>query len=770
MRFLLLFSILYSSVLAQNLTINEIMSKNNGTILDSDNETSDWIELYNSSNQTINLLNFGMSDEEGNLFKWGFPDINIPPNSTYLIFASGKNSITNTEIHTNFKIAALGEELYLTNPQGELIDILPAKILLEDESYGRLPDGSDNILLLDLPSPGSSNNASNQITFSEIAGFYTEEFKLRLGSVLGDSIYYTLDGSLPTQNSSLYLDSLFIQNRNSEPNYFCEFPSSPDQSLISNKAWESPNSLVDKATIIRCRTYKNGIPSSKIYTASYFVDEDMFSKYEFPVISLVTEQSNFFAEDSGIYVPGIHFDENSPEWTGNYCNTGREWERPIHIEYFEQSGILAFAQDAGVRIHGGKTRIAAQKTLRLYARKEYSKSHFNYKLLPQIENQKFKRFLLRTSMGDWTGHTIIKDVLAQDISRELNIETQGFQPSIVFLNGEYWGIHTIRERIDEYYISDKFDIDKDSIDLINSVSQETISGSRDGYIDLLEFIEENDLTENTNYNYVATQIDIGNYIDYQIAEMFFANYDWPANNVKLWKPQSEGGKWRWIFYDLDNSFKQYEYNMFVHCTNTDESIGWPNSPKSTFLFRNLMLNNQFENQFIKRYVELLDKQFSLSRLLSKKNQIEALYSTGMAAHSARWNYPDMGSSWTNSIDEIILPFITKRACFVEQHLKEFFPVHEIEYTCGGLTDRNHLKLYPNSNNGHFFVYNDSNETIKGDLLISSINGITVYIEESIYLNAYENKELNLANFPTGVYLLRYKSSVHTESLKFVIIN
>tara|TARA_B100000780_G_scaffold249720_1_gene195547 strand:+ start:1562 stop:2086 length:525 start_codon:yes stop_codon:yes gene_type:complete len=168
---LLLFSVFHVIVIAQNLTINEIMSMNNESIFDLDDETSDWIELYNGSNQVINLHNFGMSDDGNSLFKWGFPDINIPANSTYLIFASGKNIIANTEIHTNFKIAALGEELYLTNPEGVLIDVLPAKTLLEDESYGRLPDGSNNIVLLDTPSPGNSNNTTNQLTFSELAGF-----------------------------------------------------------------------------------------------------------------------------------------------------------------------------------------------------------------------------------------------------------------------------------------------------------------------------------------------------------------------------------------------------------------------------------------------------------------------------------------------------------------------------------------------------------------------------------------------------------------------
>ena len=186
---LVLFSIFHITAIAQNLTINEMMSKNNETIIDLDNETSDWIELYNGSNQTINLHNFGMSDDGDSLFKWVFPDINIPANSTYLIFASGKNNITNTEIHTNFKIAALGEKLYLTNPEGVLLDVLPAKPLLEDESSDRLPDGSNNIVLLETPSPGNSNNTTNQITFSELAGFYTEEFKLRLVSVHGDSIY-----------------------------------------------------------------------------------------------------------------------------------------------------------------------------------------------------------------------------------------------------------------------------------------------------------------------------------------------------------------------------------------------------------------------------------------------------------------------------------------------------------------------------------------------------------------------------------------------------
>ena len=746
-----------------------MMSKNDETIFDGDNESSDWIEIYNASNQPINLLDFGLSDEQENLFKWVFPDVSILANSTILIFASGKNYISNSELHTNFKISAQGEELYLTNPEGILIDILLAHPLLEDESYGRLPNGSDNIVVLDQSSPGNSNNSTNQLEVSKAAGFYQEEFQLAIKSFLGDTIYYSLDGSPPTQNAILYHDSLLIYNRSSEPNYFCEIPSSPNQSLINNKAWESPNTLIDKATILRCRSYKNGIPSSKIYTHTYFVDENMFSKYEFPVISLVTDQGNFFDEDTGIYVPGIHFDENSPEWTGNYCNTGREWERPIHIEFFEQTGALAFAQDAGVRIHGGKTRIVAQKSLKFYARKEYGTKEFNYKLLPKKENEKYKRFILRTSMGSWGDESIIKDVLTQEITKDLNFETQSYQPIILFINGEYWGIQTLRDRIDEHYIEYEHNLNADSIDLIGGNYNLVFSGSNQHYLNLLNYIEDYDLSIQEHYDYVLTQIDIDSYLEYQIAEMYFANYDWPENNMKLWRPQTDDGKWRWIFYDLDAGLRDYEYNMFNHCTQNDPNITWPNSPRSTFLFRNLLKNSIFKMKFSKRYSSLLNSTFSTSSTISESYNLKNLYKTEIEDHVSRWHYPSSVNSWEKDIEDKIVYFLENRPCSVQNHIRQFINPTNFDFDCNTYNQTNRLKIAPNPNDGRFILFNDTEEVIRGNIIVSSINGELTDLKNFIYFERYESKEFDLSYLPTGIYLLRYKSSVHTESLKFVVI-
>jgi len=764
-------------IFAQHITLNEFMSKNESSIVDEDNEYKDWIELHNSHSETINLNNYSLSDNEDNLNKWQFPNITIAPESCLLIFASGKNRTT-SELHTNFKISSEGESLYLSNPQGTIIDYIPAVNLGEDDSFGRLPDGSNNLNYLEHSSPGNSNNNTSQLIFSSPAGFYDEAFNLNIQSLLGDTIYYTIDGSIPTINSNVFTDSIFIYNRSSDPNYFSEFPTSPDQSLEfwpssefdNHHWWEQPSIKLNKANIIRCISYKNGIPSSKVYTNSYFVDENISTKYTLPIISLVTEESNLFDSDSGIYVTGVHFNINSPEWTGNYYQTGEEWEKSVHIEYFDKNGALGFSQDAGLRIHGGKTRLVAQKSLRLYARNEYGKKAFNYPIFPTKENHEYKRFILRTTMASWHDQSIIKDVLAHEIAKDLNIETQDFQPVIVFINGEYWGIQILRDKIDEYYINYEFDVDKDSVDIIGGNYDLIFAGDNSHYKNLLEFIENNNINELNNYEYVKTQIDIDNYIDYQISEMFFANFDWPNNNMKLWRPQTENGKWRWIFYDLDAGLKNIDYNMFVHCTNTDESISWPNPPRSTFLFRNLLLNSDFVNKFVKRYEEILTSDFSRTSILTKIDSIKKLYENEIESHIGRWHFPDSYSKWEADIEEKLVNFLENRPCSVQEHINDFLSPSSFDFDCNENAATLNLTLAPNPNNGTFFIKNNTAQTIRGNVVISSITGRKIYQESYIYLNAFEKKYIYLPKLSNGVYLLSHTNSVSSEKIKFIILN
>ncbi len=745
----------------QNVLINEFMAKNNTTIHDEDGEYSDWIELYNASNSTINLLNYSLSDDNNNLDKWIFPEISILPNSYLLVFASEKNRLDTTELHTNFKISSSGEELYLSNNIGTIIDQTESINLATDESYGRTPDGDTNWMVINISTPNSSNNNSNQLLFSHQEGFYTAPFSLKINS-LNDTIYYTLNGSIPTESAAVFIDSILIDNKNAQPNVLSEIPTTPEQNLISYKAWESPAEIIDKATILRCASYRNGERTSKIYTKTFFVDEEITTKYTIPVISLITEENNLFNPDTGIFVPGVSFDSQNPEWSGNYFMDGDNWERNIHIEYFERDGTLGFSQNAGIRIHGGKTRQAAQKSLRLYARNEYGEKYFNYKLLPQRQVNKYKRFLLRTTMGDWGDETIIKDALAQNISAQLDIDYQDFQPVIVFINGEYWGIYTIKDRIDERYIEYTHNINKDSVEF-----KEWGNASYDS---LITFIGNNSLAHSSNYEYVKTKIDINNYIDYTIAELFFANYDWPGNNMELWRKIPDG-KWRWVLYDLDASFGNKNYNMLLHSTKNDSTVTWPNSPASTFLFRNLLKNEIFKSKFINRYAEVLNDEYAIDSLINKLDSIKEIYSPEMNSHIGRWSFPDSFNSWEENIENDLLSFIEKRSCAVRENIMTFFNLTSFDFNCdfqvGEVDD---LILVPNPNNGQFFLFNTSSDITNAIITIANVNGQVIYKESNVTILENERKYLELPILQSNAYFLQIISDNYAEQKKIIIFN
>jgi hypothetical protein len=765
---------LYEKLQGQKIVINEFMSDNEATIMDKDGDYSDWIELYNNSEFPVNLFQYHLSDNSNILNKWTFPEIVIPPQGFLVVFASGKDIYNPEELHTNFSIAAEGEAIFLSNNNGELIDQTDAIMLWEDESLGRYPDGSENWLKSSITTAGYSNNTVNHLLFSAEEGFYSAPFILSIKSLTGDTVYFTTDGSVPDVSSHVFPDSMLMLYRYNDPNYFADIPNTPSQDLLSYKAWESPDTLIHKANIIRSASYRNGIRTSRIYTHTYLIDSLIFNKYQLPVISLVTDEKNLFDPDSGIYVPGKHFDPENPEWSGNYFNTGDEWERPVSISYFERDGLPGFSLDGGIRIHGYKSRQASQKSLRLYTRKEYGRKSFNYPLLPQRQVTDYRRIVLRTTMGDWFANTLIRDVLAHELSRDLDLEYQDYQPVVVYLNGEYWGIYTIRDRLDERYIEYLYGIDKDQVDLINGNYLDVEAGSNEHFVRLAEFIESNDLSQNDNYEFVTTQIDISNFIDYQISEMFFANLDWPINNQRLWRPQTHDGKWRWIFFDVDAGFSDPAFSMLHHSLVENMGPDWQNMPVSTFLFDNLLKNENFLNLFLDRYAEVLREEFVLDKMLEKLDMIMELYRQDLPDHIARWNFPVDMETWENDIRNQIIPFLENRPCAVEKNVSDFFNISDFGFTCSTSADTpilipGELVVAPNPSKGSFFILNNSPELTLENLVLTDINGRIMYSEENIYLQNGIRKYFNMGGLPAGIYFLKYHNRNFSETKRIVII-
>ncbi|HSR17978.1 MAG TPA: CotH kinase family protein, partial [Ignavibacteriaceae bacterium] len=518
-----------------------------------DGEYPDWIEIYNPGNSKIDLTGYGLSDNPSDPYKWVFPNVSIDPGGFVFVFASGKNKYE-TYLHSNFKIDRLGEPIILTDNNGVACDEFPAAEIPVDMSMGRFPDSDTNIVIFVEPTPNSSNNSTifpgytDQVNFSHSGGFYSGGISLSLSSDNQPAeIRYTEDGSEPTLNSNLYSNPLQINH----------------------------------TKVIRARAFNNGIISSIINTKTFFINES----FTMPVVSLSTNPENLWDEDIGICVPGRNANE-----AGRVANYWNDWERPVHVEFYEQDGMKGFSIDAGIQIFGWGTRANAQKSFSIMIRDRYGFPELNYRLFPDNAIDKFTSFVLRAGGSDWN-KLFFRDAFAQCLVAEYNHDLQDFRPAIVFINGEYWGIQNIREKLNEDYLESHWGINKDNVDIISRYWRRSypvvIEGDDFAFLEMENFLAINNMKVAANYEYAKSVIDMDNLLDYLTAQIYFANYDWPGNNNKIWREKVPNAKWRWFMYDMDWTFgydgsSSYSFNTLKHATNSFGS-GWPNPAFTTLI-------------------------------------------------------------------------------------------------------------------------------------------------------------------------------------------
>ena len=523
-------------------------------------------------------------------------------------------------------------------------------------------------------------NNNQEIISNHKSGFYSMPFSLVLTNK--DTIRYTFDGSNPTNQSKIFNDQLLITGKESYASLSFINTTIPDS--IANFGWRIPIEKQDKATVIKCAAFKNGRISTDIKTLSFFIDSAhafMPNKYKLPVISISTDKRNLYSKDKGLFIAGNNFNPNNIH-SGNYHMQGKNWEQEVFIQYFNKQGVLEFEQNIGMRIHGGITRRNPQKSLKFYARKEYGETEIN---LPFLADKGVKRFVLESMQESGGGQALIEDIVAQEIVNEIGLEQQNFQAVIVFINGEYWGLHTIRDRIDENFLAYKFDLHKDSFDIIDgnpSTDYEKIYGTNSDYIELLNFIEKNDLSLTSCFEYVSSKIDLENFIDYYSVQIFFANHDWPIHNIKIWRKKNT--KWRFLLYDLDGGFtgnkRDHTLDMFSRLSNKEDCGSCGNSPDATLLFRSLMRNKEFRQKFENRYKEILQKHMHTERTLAIVDSIAKIYKPNMTSHINRWRYPwSLKNHWQRDIENNINEFLRNRPTHSLKHLNNYIKEDGYDY-------------------------------------------------------------------------------------------
>jgi len=694
---------------AQSLYINEFMASNT-VYLDEYGEKDDWVEIYNAGDTAVDLGGMYLSDDPANLTKCLIPATDssattIQPGGFLLFWFDDKPSQGIRHIKT--KLSGDGENILLVASDGTtIIDQVKFGPQVANISRGRQPDGGTNWYFFPASTPNASNNTATPAApldppaFSHAGGFYESEISLTLTASPGTAkIYYTVDGSEPAEETCVTSYNYMPQEiRNGAT---IEGTGPTTTRTYETKLYTGPISI-NSNTVVRARVCDAGCTASPVVTHTYIFNNTS----TLPVISLSTTPRYLWENSTdpntgGIFVMGPPPYGDAHDWFPD-CNLWEEWERPIHVEFFEPSGTLAFSQVVGIKLSGNTTRLTPQKPGALFARSAYGKGSIDYKIFPDLPYSKFEAIVIRCAGDDWV-NTMFQDAMIVGLTKDLDIDIQGYRPAAAYLNGEYYGIYEIRERLNEHYLAAHHGADPDNVDMLEN-NMEVSEGDATDFTNLMSFVRNTNPNSSVFYSHLKSRMEINNYLDYMISEIYAANTDWPAGNTQYWRPRVPNGRWRWIMHDLDYGFGApfgnsdshnnycgygtHEAHNTLAYASAESTVYWGNKPWSTELFRRVIMNPTIREEFIRKAADLLNITFRPDRVVSQINDKKAALQGEMPAHIARWlnesnpwsathsgrpwmtPIPDM-YHWEAQVDRLI-NFANARPNYVRSHIVEKF--------------------------------------------------------------------------------------------------
>lgn len=643
---IVLFKFSYSQV-----TFNEIQSSNDLTITDNFLEYDDWIELYNPTNTAIDLAGYFMSDDLNDplkhQFKFGSAALTTIPANGYLLLWADDDEEQGTN-HLNFKLNASGGEtiFLISSDQTTIIDSLQLPAIKTDESYLKQPDGANTAYLNLTPTPGASNNTVSPYLSEPLislkSGRYNGSQTISITADSGASIYYTTDGSTPTTNSAIYNGAITINS----------------------------------SQTIKAFAVKPGFFDSKMVYESYMLGVTS----NLSIVNVSINPDYLFDDQVGMYVegtngiPGMCMDDPRNWW--------QDWEYEATVTLYEKNGDVGFNESCGIKISGGCGRNHDKKSFNIKFKDEYGIGTLNYKLFADSDADVFDGFKLRSAKL----RNRIDDVFPQKtIENQIDIDLQYARPVALYLNGAYWGLYYIRDRINPGYLQTHHTkVDHDNIDYIKWPNSDGLwweyaieavtQGDNMAYYQMHNFAVNNDLSIDANYKIATGQIDVNELINYLVCEIYLNNSDWPENNIEIWKERTPEGKWRWALFDLDRTARSEVWagGGFINTTLFDEFLNNMDAtkrrnPKSTELYRSLFENNTFRNEFVQRMNTYAQTIWNYNRTHPMFNELINEISPEMTAETNRWSGWDL-NTWNTGIFEMDT-FFKHRPVYARQMLK-----------------------------------------------------------------------------------------------------
>lgn len=561
----------YRASLPQTLVINEVVASNS-TLLPVGEEYYDLIELYNAGDAPVELSAYSLSDKKKEPFLWRLPEHTLAPGECYVVYASGLGGE-----HASFKVSADGETLYLTADDGACADALTVPALQPDISYGR---SGGALCFFDAPTPGRPNpEGATGITPTPSAsaptGLYSAPFTVTLH---GDgALYYTLDGSAPTSESALYTgESIPIGG---------------------------------SATLRVVAIAENQLPSD-ICTCQYLFGAE---RYELPIVT-VSSAPGTVTGQNGIY----------EQWES------KSREAAVNLALIED-GQTRFSIDCGLKIHGQGSRALSKKSFQVRFRGKYGQPTLSYKLFDDLAVQSFHALILRSGSEDGN-RAFLRDEFLTSLTAESmpDVLCQAYKPVNLFIDGEYFGVYYLRERItDDYAAAHLGGVARD-IDMVNGWSR-CEHGSADDWLRLVRFCRRNSLADEANYQTVASQICVESFMDYYIARAYTGDRDYA--NIRHCRSAGGDGRWRIVNFDLDWGFGTDPAGLITYLGSVSDS-----SSQNTVVINALLQNPRFRQQMIERLAMHLRTTYQPERVLAHLEAMVAQLRHDMPFNQERWGY------------------------------------------------------------------------------------------------------------------------------------
>lgn len=593
------------------LFINEVMNNNRSYLPQNGYNFYDWIELYNNSEEEIHLKDYSIATSNKGT-KYTLPDVILKPHSYYVVMASGNSHLSNQSYqHLDFKISEV-ESLYLYQ-NNKVIDSVMISNIPINYSYGR---GDFGFYYMSNPTPNQENsNGAIDISFtptiSKESGIYNDTKEIQIFLSAPGTIYYTLDGSTPTVNSLKYEDGITIT----------------------------------KTAVLKAASIEEGKLRSNIITNSYIMNEN----HSLPVLSMTVDHSDY---------------------NRLLANPYTDIEVQGYLEFYEDNG--KFQIPCSISLFGGSARGLPKKSYGIRFKNEYGAKQLVYKMFDNRDTSVYESLVLRSGSQDYE-HAFFRDILGTSLVDDYtNVDVQSYKSTILYINGKYYGIYNIREKVNADFIANHYNVDPSKLNLIQGKG-ELKNGTTEFYDRVLNYVKTHNMASDQSYEEIKKILDIENYIDFWISELYTTNND--IINIRYFShPDIDGGKMKMIFFDLDFAFYNYFHNYYYFMTNASgmqEGFQVDNT-----IFIQLMKNQSFQKDFLHRLSYHLQHTWKQENVLSRFEEIYKRLYPEMERDQIRWNLSM--NNWKQEVQQLKV-YIEQRNKYLLQHTKSFFQLSNEEY-------------------------------------------------------------------------------------------